>query len=106
MQRVPIVAQAKFFSILTVVETSFSKMKFAVAVLLLLTPALGFSMEVATSSSLTFDAQGAKNRPVSKVIQALFSEPGKMRMGFKGVCRSIFADSSKARYFQKLCNYL
>ena len=61
-------AQAKYFPIFIVVEPSFSKMKFAVAVLLLLTPALGFKMEVATTSSLTFDADGAKNRPVSKVI--------------------------------------
>ena len=46
-------------------------MKFAVAVLMLLTPALAFKMEVATTSSLTFDAAGAKNRPVSKVITLL-----------------------------------
>jgi chromosome segregation ATPase len=46
-------------------------MKFAVAVLMLLTPALSFKMEVATTSSLTFDAEGAKNRPVSKVITLL-----------------------------------
>ena len=47
-------------------------MKLAVSMLLLLlTPALGFNMEVATTSSLTFDAEGAKNRPVSKVITLL-----------------------------------
>merc|ERR1719451_182824 len=46
-------------------------MKFAVAVLLILTPALGFKMEVGTTSSLTFDEEGAKNRPVSKVITLL-----------------------------------
>jgi len=45
-------------------------MKLVVA-MLLLTPALGFNMEVATTSSLTFDADGAKNRPVSKVITLL-----------------------------------
>merc|ERR1719183_2303642 len=47
-------------------------MKFAMAMLLLLlTLAVGFTMEVATTSSLTFDAEGAKNRPVSKVITLL-----------------------------------
>ena len=66
-----IVAQAKYFSILIAVEPSYPKMKFVVAVLLLLTPALGFKMEVATTSSLTFDVADAKNRPVSKVITLL-----------------------------------
>jgi len=46
-------------------------MKLAVSLLLLLSPASGFNMEVATASSLTFDAEGAKNRPVSKVITLL-----------------------------------
>merc|ERR1719247_2239132 len=41
------------------------------AVALLVSPALCFSMEVAMSSSLTFDAEAAKNRPVSKVITLL-----------------------------------
>ena len=68
---VPIVAQAKYFPILIEVEPSYLKMKFAVAVLLLLTPSFGFKMEVGTTSSLTFDADGAKNRPVSKVITLL-----------------------------------
>jgi len=39
--------------------------------LLVVTPALGFNMEVSMASSLTFDAEGAKNRPVSKVITLL-----------------------------------
>merc|ERR1719514_26233 len=34
-------------------------------------PALAFNMEVSMTSSLTFDAQAAKNRPVSKVITLL-----------------------------------
>ena len=38
---------------------------------LLLSPMLAFSMEVAMASSLTFDEQAAKNRPVSKVITLL-----------------------------------
>merc|ERR1719194_212343 len=49
-------------------------MKFAqclsVAVLVF-TPALGFNMEVSMTSSLSFDEQAAKNRPVSKVITLL-----------------------------------
>ena len=40
-------------------------MKCALALLLLVTPALGLE------SSLTFDAEAAKNRPVSKVITLL-----------------------------------
>merc|ERR1711972_90099 len=35
------------------------------------TPVSGFSMEVAATSSLSFDVQAAKNRPVSKVITLL-----------------------------------
>ena len=46
-------------------------MKVVAALLLVLTPALGFNMEVSMASSLTFDAEGAKNRPVSKVITLL-----------------------------------
>jgi len=38
------------------------------AVALLASPALGFNMEVGMKSSLTFDIEAAKNRPVSKVI--------------------------------------
>merc|ERR1711939_341402 len=34
-------------------------------------PVMAFNMEVAMTSSLTFDAEGAKNRPVSKVITLL-----------------------------------
>merc|ERR1711966_166083 len=34
-------------------------------------PAFCFNMEVGTTSSLTFDAEAAKNRPVSKVITLL-----------------------------------
>jgi predicted RNase H-like nuclease (RuvC/YqgF family) len=34
-------------------------------------PALGFNMEVSTASTLSFDIQAAKNRPVSKVITLL-----------------------------------
>merc|ERR1712061_634005 len=34
-------------------------------------PVVGFSMEVAAASSLSFDVQAAKNRPVSKVITLL-----------------------------------
>merc|ERR1719299_66710 len=41
------------------------------ALLLLAVPASSFNMEVAMSSSLSFDAEGAKNRPVSKVITLL-----------------------------------
>jgi len=37
----------------------------------LLSQALGFNMEVGMTSSLTFDAEAAKNRPVSKVITLL-----------------------------------
>merc|ERR1719218_189416 len=40
-------------------------------VAMLASPALGFSMEVSTKSSLSFDVQAAKNRPVSKVITLL-----------------------------------
>merc|ERR1719272_154665 len=38
---------------------------------LLLAPALASNMEVSVTSSLTFDAEAAKNRPVSKVITLL-----------------------------------
>merc|ERR1740115_406336 len=38
---------------------------------LLVAPVVCFNMEVAMTSSLTFDAEGAKNRPVSKVITLL-----------------------------------
>jgi len=41
------------------------------AVLAVLSPALCFNMEVGMTSSLTFDAEAAKNRPVSKVITLL-----------------------------------
>ena len=41
------------------------------AVALLASPALCFDMEVAMKSSLTFDIEAAKNRPVSKVITLL-----------------------------------
>merc|ERR1711939_836659 len=34
-------------------------------------PVMAFNMEVSMTSSLTFDAEGAKNRPVSKVITLL-----------------------------------
>jgi len=40
-------------------------------VALVVSPALCFNMEVAMTSSLTFDAEAAKNRPVSKVITLL-----------------------------------
>merc|ERR1719482_1312091 len=43
----------------------------AVGVAMLASPALGFSMEVGMTSSLTFDTEDAKNRPVSKVITLL-----------------------------------
>jgi len=46
-------------------------MKFAAAMMLLASSAMSFNMEVAMTSSLTFDAEGAKNRPVSKVITLL-----------------------------------
>merc|ERR1712100_596440 len=36
-----------------------------------LAPAAAFNMEVSMKSSLTFDVEGAKNRPVSKVITLL-----------------------------------
>jgi len=42
-----------------------------VAVAALLSPVLCFNMEVSMASSLTFDAEAAKNRPVSKVITLL-----------------------------------
>jgi len=42
-----------------------------VAVAALLSPVLCFNMEVSMTSSLTFDAEAAKNRPVSKVITLL-----------------------------------
>jgi len=42
-----------------------------ITVLLVLTPALGLKVESSVSSSLTFDAEAAKNRPVSKVITLL-----------------------------------
>ena len=42
-----------------------------VAVLAMLSPVQSFNMEVAMTSSLTFDAEAAKNRPVSKVITLL-----------------------------------
>jgi hypothetical protein len=45
-------------------------MKFIVGAILL-TSALAFNMEVSMTSSLSFDAEGAKNRPVSKVITLL-----------------------------------
>merc|ERR1712216_954961 len=38
---------------------------------LLASSAFAFNMEVAATSTLTFDAEGAKNRPVSKVITLL-----------------------------------
>jgi len=40
-------------------------------VALVLSPVVAFNMEVSMSSSLTFDAEAAKNRPVSKVITLL-----------------------------------
>ena len=47
-------------------------MKMSACILaLLVAPALCFNMEVGMTSSLTFDAEGAKNRPVSKVITLL-----------------------------------
>jgi len=46
-------------------------MKIIAVIALLASPALSFNMEVAMTSSLTFDAEGAKNRPVSKVITLL-----------------------------------
>merc|ERR1719449_96333 len=46
-------------------------MKAAVLLALLASPVIGFNMEVSMRSSLTFDAEGAKNRPVSKVITLL-----------------------------------
>jgi len=39
--------------------------------LLVSTPAFGLNMKVTVSSDLTFDAEGAKNRPVTKVITLL-----------------------------------
>merc|ERR1711865_807576 len=38
---------------------------------LVLTPALGLKLETSMSSSLTFDSEAAKNRPVTKVITLL-----------------------------------
>jgi len=46
-------------------------MKCVVALALIAASASGFNMEVSMTSSLTFDAEGAKNRPVSKVITLL-----------------------------------
>merc|ERR1719484_232816 len=46
-------------------------MKAAVFLALLASPVMSFNMEVAMTSSLTFDEEGAKNRPVSKVITLL-----------------------------------
>jgi chromosome segregation ATPase len=43
----------------------------AVLAMLALTPAVAFDMEVTMKSSLTFDVEAAKNRPVSKVITLL-----------------------------------
>merc|ERR1740127_54211 len=43
----------------------------AVAILLVLTPAFGFNMEVSMTSTLVFDEAAAKNRPISKVITLL-----------------------------------
>ena len=42
-----------------------------VAALLLVVAVQGFNMEVSMTSSLSFDAEAAKNRPVSKVITLL-----------------------------------
>merc|ERR1719310_1896497 len=47
------------------------KMSACLIVALLAAPVMGFNMEVAMTSSLTFDEQAAKNRPVSKVITLL-----------------------------------
>merc|ERR1719434_103357 len=44
---------------------------FLVASLMLASTAVGYNMEVNMKSSLTFDAEAAKNRPVSKVITLL-----------------------------------
>merc|ERR1719261_235957 len=46
-------------------------MKFCVGALLLIASASAYEMQVAMRSSLTFDAEAAKNRPVSKVITLL-----------------------------------
>merc|ERR1719207_454272 len=46
-------------------------MKAAVFLALLASPVVAFNMEVSMASSLTFDVEGAKNRPVSKVITLL-----------------------------------
>merc|ERR1719281_1766039 len=48
-----------------------SSMCAAVIAMLALTPAVAFDMEVTMKSSLTFDVEAAKNRPVSKVITLL-----------------------------------
>merc|ERR1719449_378728 len=46
-------------------------MKAAVLLALLASPVIGFNMEVGMTSTLTFDTEAAKNRPVSKVITLL-----------------------------------
>jgi chromosome segregation ATPase len=46
-------------------------MKFLVLAMMAFTPAFTFDMEVSMKSSLTFDVEAAKNRPVSKVITLL-----------------------------------
>mmetsp|Transcript_43820 Transcript_43820/g.68287 ORF Transcript_43820/g.68287 Transcript_43820/m.68287 type:complete len:697 (-) Transcript_43820:92-2182(-) len=46
-------------------------MRILLASLMMGSTAVGFTMEVATSSSLSFDVADAKNRPVSKVITLL-----------------------------------
>merc|ERR1711924_462778 len=53
------------------IAVSVAKMKCVVALALIAASASGFNMEVSMTSSLTFDAEGAKNRPVSKVITLL-----------------------------------
>merc|ERR1719214_42572 len=47
-------------------------MKMSIIILVALaTPALSFDLQVTVKSSLTFDAEAAKNRPVTKVVTLL-----------------------------------
>merc|ERR1719230_811871 len=46
-------------------------MRTFVLIALVLSPVVALNLEVSMTSSLTFDAEGAKNRPVNKVINLL-----------------------------------
>merc|ERR1712187_1043625 len=58
-------------SLMKITMTMASMCLIVAALMSFTSPVVGFSMEVAETTSLSFDVQAAKNRPVSKVITLL-----------------------------------